>query len=229
MGGRRLVEIASRHSVIGDAAALRPLSGPPRRFQPDCAPAGRLPSSWWGNGGAALRLGRQEVEPDRADLEFGPLGIQFGAVERKVLGAMLLLIGLGPAFQLAIGLVGWMLRFAGGLPLMAVFTALSMCAAIYVYGRFMLLVPRAGFGGGTRLAETWRLTRAALFPLAWVAFIPQILTTPLSLLVRWIRPPGGHTVRSGRRGRHADLPGHLALPLGRADRDAAGAGPAPEA
>lgn len=138
--------------------------------------------------GAALRLGRQEIEPDRTDLELGPLGIQFGAVERKVLGAMLLLIGLGLAFQLAIGLVGWMLRLAGGLPLMAVFTFLGMCVTIYVYGRLMLLVPRAGFGRGAGLAETWRLTRAALLPLAAVVFIPQILTTPLSLLVQWIAP-----------------------------------------
>lgn len=138
--------------------------------------------------GAAVRLGRQEIEPNRADLELGPLGIQFGVVERKVLGAMLLLIGLGLAFQLAIGLIGWMLRLAGGLPLMVVFTFLSVCATIYVYGRLMLLVPRAGFGRGASLAETWRLTRAALFPLAAVAFIPQILTTPLSLLVQWIAP-----------------------------------------
>lgn len=138
--------------------------------------------------GAALRLARQDIELDRSDLELGPLGIQFGMVERQVLGAMLLLIGLGLAFQLVIGLVGWVLRLVGGLPLLAVVTFLSMCATIYVCGRLMLLVPRAGFGRGTGLAETWRLTRAALFPLAAVAFIPQILTTPLSLLVQWISP-----------------------------------------
>ena len=138
--------------------------------------------------GAAFRLYRQDSEPNRPDLELGPLGIQFGVVERKVLGAMLLLIGLGMALQIGVALIGWILKSAGGLPLMAGLKVLSMCATVYVYGRLMLLVPRAGLGRGTNLAETWRLTRAALFPLAAVTFIPQILAMPLSLLVQWIAP-----------------------------------------
>lgn len=105
-----------------------------------------------------------------------------------MVGAMLLLIGIGLASNLVFSWIGRLVNHTQSVPAMAVFLALSSFALIYVYSRLMLLVPRAGLGRGIGLSKSWRLTRAALLPLALVFLLPQALAIPLSSALHVVLP-----------------------------------------
>ncbi|WP_340646451.1 hypothetical protein [Phenylobacterium sp.] len=140
--------------------------------------------------GAAWRLGGQTLEPGRTDLALGPLGIQFGAVEIRVLGAMLLLVVVELAFELVSFVGSRAINMTDSVTAMAAFFALLACAMLYVFGRLMLLAPRAGLGRGIAPLVSWRLTRAALLPLAVVVLVPHVMTLPLSEGLNAILPMG---------------------------------------
>jgi hypothetical protein len=129
--------------------------------------------------GAGYRLGGQALSPGRPGFRLGPLGLQFGGVELRIVAALLLTMAMVFLAELIVAV-----------PLMALFAArVAWAVPVLVLAIFMLLVPftqrlrllvpRAALGRGFDIGAAWRLTRGALFVCTLSTVAPMILMLPM--------------------------------------------------
>ena len=174
-------------AVMAVSQAVGPVPGP----NPDMAGLGRmlmmLPlamAGWTLAEAGAFRVAFQ----NRGDPAFRirRLGLQIGAVEGRVLLAMLVLMVLiliGEAALILLGVLSWLtIRTAPQVPVfvLAIVPCLLLLAGVLMALRLNTFVAAWVAEGHERLAESWRATRACLLPPMLTGLIVAVLFSFIS-------------------------------------------------